>query len=38
MPSLQANTPIDVRTPVVRANILAEFPYFGPPHADPAVD
>ena len=38
MLSLQANTPIDMRTPVVRTNILDEFPYFGPPHADPAVD
>jgi Domain of unknown function (DUF4331) len=36
--SLQANTPIDQGAAVDRANILDEFPYFGPPHADPIVD
>jgi hypothetical protein len=38
MLSLQANTPIDQGAAVARTNILAEFPYFGAPHADPIVD
>ena len=38
MLSLQANTPIDQGATVARTNILDEFPYFGPPHAEPSVD
>lgn len=38
MLSLQANTPIDQGATVARTNILAEFPYFGTPHANPIVD
>ena len=38
MLSLQTNTPIDQGATVARTNILGEFPYFGPPHADPIVD
>ena len=38
MLSLQANTPIDNGVAVTKTNILSEFPYFGPPYANPVVD